>query len=402
MAFDVHALRERFPSLRSGIAHFDGPGGTQTPVEVGEAIARTLTGPLSNRGLRVPSEKNAEKAIADFRSAYSDLLAVPANGVVYGRSATQIAYDFSRHLSRSWKPGDEIVVTRLEHDSNVRPWVQAAERQGMIVRWLEFDIATSELVLDDLDEKITERTRLVAVTGASNLLGTKPPVRAIADRAHEAGATVYVDGVHYTAHDTVDVSELGADFFACSPYKFLGPHCGVLGADPALLETIRPDKLVPSPDVVPERFEFGTLPYEIMAGATAAVDFLAEVSPGGATSRRDRLIASQHAMEAHELALRERLDSGLAGLGDRVVVHSRAKDRTPTTLITFPGRSCQDAYAFLADRNISAPAGSFYAYEPFKALRLDDPHALRIGLAPYNTSEEIDRLLEALDEFTLG
>ncbi|MET9089801.1 cysteine desulfurase-like protein [Streptomyces sp. NPDC004237] len=398
--FDVEALRSGFPSLASGIAHFDGPGGTQTPAAVGEAIARTLTGPLSNRGRAISSEENAEHAITAFRSAYADLLGVPSNGVVYGRSATQIAYDFSRHLSRDWGPGDEVVVTRLDHDSNVRPWGQAAERVGATVRRLEMNTATSELVLDDLDSVVTERTRVVAVTGASNLLGTKPPVRFVADRAHQVGALVYVDGVHYAAHTFVDVPALGADFFVCSPYKFFGPHCALLGAEPALLETIRPDKLLPSTNVVPERFEFGTLPYEIMAGAAAAVDFLASLAPGTAGDRRGRLAASYEAVEKHEQILRDRMDAGLDALNDRIAVHSHAQDRTPTTLMTFPGRRSWDAYLFLAERDILAPAGSFYAHEAFTALALEDQHALRVGLAPYNTVEEIDRLLNALDEFT--
>ena len=402
MSLDVSELRTHFPSLSSGVAHFDGPGGTQTPATVGEAVARTLTGPLSNRGTGSTSERNAEDAVAAFRSAYADLLAVPADGVVYGRSATQLTYDFSRHLSRGWRPGDEVVVTRLDHDSNVRPWVQAAERSGATLRWIELDTATSDLALKDLDAVITERTRLVAVPAASNLLGTRPSVRHIADRAHEVGALLYVDGVHYTAHSTVDVPALGADFFVCSPYKLLGPHCAVLAADPALLETIQPDKLMPSPNVVPERFEYGTLPYEIMAGATAAVDFLAAIAPGGATTRRDRLSASLSAVEDHEHSLRDRFEAGLDGLGDRVTVHSRAKDRTPTTFMTFAGHRSQDASRYLVDRWILAPAGSFYAYEAFTALGLADAQGLRVGVAPYNTAAEVDRLLTALHDFTAG
>src|SRR3954463_2229555 len=182
MSFDVAALRARFPSLASGIAHFDGPGGTQTPAVVGEAIASTLTGPLSNRGTSSVSERNAEAAIQAFRVAYGDLLSVPPEGIVYGRSATQITYDFSRHLSKDWGVGDEVVVSQLDHDANVRPWVQAAERAGATVRWMELDPATSELDAASIEAAITDRTRLVAVTAASNLLGTQPPVRAIADR----------------------------------------------------------------------------------------------------------------------------------------------------------------------------------------------------------------------------
>ncbi len=400
MSFEVHTLRAHFPSLTSGIAHFDGPGGTQTPAVVGEAVARTLTGPLSNRGTGSTSERNAEDAVVAFRSAYADLLGVPTTGIVYGRSATQITYDFSRHLSREWGPGDEVVVTRLDHDANVRPWVQAAERTGATVRWIELDTATSELSLDELQTLVTERTRLVALTAASNLVGTKPPVRTIADRAHQVGALVYVDGVHYAAHAPVDVPALGADFFVCSPYKFFGPHCAVLAADPSLLETLRPDKLVPATNVVPERFEFGTLPYEILAGATAAVDFLAGLAPVSAGPRRDKIVGSYKAIAEHEHVLRDQLEDELTTLGDRIMVHSRAKERTPTTLLTFTRQRSWEAYRFLAERHILAPAGSFYAHETFTALTLEDPHGLRLGLAPYNTAGEIGRLLEALDEFT--
>lgn len=396
MSFDVAALRSEFPSLQSGIAHFDGPGGTQTPRVVGEAIARTLTGPLSNRGTVGLSERRADEAVVGFRGAYADLLGADPRGIVYGRSATQLCYDFSRHLAKTWAPGDEVVVSRLDHDSNVRPWIQAAERAGAVVRWLELDPATAELDAASVEAAIGERTRLVAVTAASNLLGTKPNVRAIADRAHAVGALVYVDGVHFTAHELVDVGALGADLFMCSPYKFLGPHCGVLAASPELLESLHPDKLAPSTNVVPERFEFGTLPYEIMAGAAAAVDFLAGIAPGTAATRRDRLVASLHAVDEHELRMRGLIEQGLAALGDRVTLWSRAADRTPTLLITVEGRDLGDAYEFLATRDVLAPAGSFYAMEPFQALGLRDENALRMGVAPYTNESDVERLLDGL------
>jgi cysteine desulfurase family protein (TIGR01976 family) len=399
MTFDVAAFRADFPSLASGIAHFDGPGGTQTPRVVGDAIARTLTGPLSNRGEGNLSEQNAEDAVAAFRSAAADLVGGDPRGIVYGRSATQLAYDFSRHLAKGWGPGDEVVVTRLDHDANIRPWVQAAEHAGATVRWIEFDPATAELGPASIEAAITERTKLVAVTAASNLLGTKPAVRAIADRAHAAGALVYVDGVHYTAHALVDVAALGADFFMCSPYKFLGPHCAFLAAASELLETITPDKLAPSTNDVPERFEFGTLPYEVMAGVTAAIDFLAGIAPGGAGTRRERLAASHAVVDEHELRLRIALEAGLADLGDAVVLHSRAADRTPTLSMTLPGRRTWDAYEFLAQRDVLAPASDFYAYEAFRALGTDDEGALRIGIAPYTDDSEIERVLDGLGAF---
>nr|WBO75883.1 cysteine desulfurase-like protein [Streptomyces sp. SBE_14.2] len=398
MPLDLAALRAHFPSLTTGLAFFDGPGGTQTPRPVADAIAATLTGPLSNRGTVSPSELNAECAVTDFRAAYADLLNVPANGVVHGRSATQLTYDFSRHLAKQWRAGDEIVLSRLDHDANVRPWIQAAERAGVTVRWIEIDPETTELDLDSYERALTPRTRLVAVTAASNVLGTKPPLRRIADRAHEAGALVYVDGVHYAAHHLVDVPALGADLFVCSPYKFLGPHCGVLAAAPEFLDTVRPDKLLPSPDTVPERFEFGTLPYEILAGATAAVDFLAALDPGAGVTRREHLISSLASVHAHEVELRARLQEGLESLGDAITLHSKAPDRTPTLLMSLEGRDAREAQEHLAAQGVVAPAGSFYAYEPFAALKLDDP-ALRAGLAPYNSADDVDRFLDGLASF---
>ncbi|MGM0929003.1 MAG: cysteine desulfurase-like protein [Actinomycetota bacterium] len=398
MTFDVSAVRAEFPSLTSGMAHFDNPGGTQTPAVVGEAIARTLTGPLSNRGTLVASERNAENAVEGFRTAVADLLGASPEGIVYGRSATQIAYDFSRTLAKTWKPDDQIVVTALDHDSNIRPWLQAAQTAGVTVRWIPLDPATAELDLSGLDEIVNERTRLVAVTAASNLLGTKPPVARIASRAHEVGALVYVDGVHYTAHAAVDVKPLGADFFTCSPYKFFGPHCAALAADPDLLETLKPDKLLPSTNNVPERFELGTLPYEIMTGSTAAVDFIAGLAPV-AGSRRERLIAAHQLMEQHEVRLRHRIEENIASLGDRITVHSTAAERTPTLFFTFRDKNAADVSRFLADNDILAPAGTFYAHEPFQALKLTVDAGTRIGLAPYNDDTEIDRLITALSEF---
>lgn len=394
---DVGSLRAHFPSLDSGIAHFDGPGGTQTPRVVGDAIAATLTGPLSNRGTTVASETNAEAAIAGFRIAIADLLGADPRGVVYGRSATQLTYDISRTLAKGWGPGDEVVVSELDHDANVRPWVQAAAAVGATVRWLRLDPATAELDLADLDEVVTERTRLVAVTAASNLLGTQPPVARIARRAHEVGALVHVDGVHHTAHASVDVTALGADLYVCSPYKFFGPHCAALAASPALLESLRPDKLIPSTDAVPERFELGTLPYELMAGATAAVDFVAGISPEGG-SRRERLARSHELVAAHELRLRRRIEGGLAELGEQVTVHSRASERTPTLFFTFADRDPRRAHAFLAEREVLAPAGTFYAHETFRALGLPEI-GMRVGVAPYTDDADVDRLLGGLADF---
>ncbi|OIJ62766.1 cysteine desulfurase-like protein [Streptomyces mangrovisoli] len=398
MSYDVSAVRAQFPALTAGIAHFDGPGGTQTPLSVVRAVSDAMSRPLSNRGHEVAGERNADAIVTEARGAVADLLAADPAGIVFGRSATQLAYDFSRTLAKDWSPGDEVVVTRLDHDANIRPWVQAAEQAGATVRWADFDPATGELTADDIRAVLGERTRLVAVTAASNLIGTRPPVREISRLVHDAGALLYVDGVHHAAHASVDIGALGADFYACSAYKFLGPHHGVLAAAPELLATLHPDKLLPSTDAVPERFELGTLPYEFLAGTRAAVDFLAGLDADATGSRRARLVAGSAALEAHEAVLRAQIDKGLAEL-DGVVVHSRAADRTPTVLLTFEDRAPADAYHFLAGRQVHAPAGSFYAIEASRRLGLGDTGGLRVGLAPYNDTSDVDRLLTGLADF---
>jgi cysteine desulfurase family protein (TIGR01976 family) len=399
MGLDVAAVRASFPALAAGTAHFDGPGGSQTPAVVAEAVAATLTSPMANRGSVTEAERNADAVVLAARQAIADLTGGDPGGVVFGRSATALTYDFARVLSAGWGPDDEVVVTRLDHDANVRPWVQAAHARGATVRWAEFDPGSGELDPGAVGMLVNERTRLVAVTGASNLLGTRPDLPVITSQAHEVGALTWVDGVHLTAHSPIDVQALGADFFACSPYKFLGPHCGCVVAAPSLLRTLHPDKLLPSTDAVPERFELGTLPYELLAGTTAAVDFLAGLGVGG--TRRARLVTALDAIEAHEDRLRERIEMGLRDLPG-VTVWSRAKRRTPTLLITFDGRDAADAYRFLAARGVNAPAGSFYALEASRWLGLGDTGGLRVGLAPYNDDEDVDRLLAGLREFLAG
>jgi cysteine desulfurase family protein (TIGR01976 family) len=397
MTYDVAAVRAQFPALRSGTAHFDGPGGTQVPESVARVVAETLTSPIANRGRVTAAERTSDDIVLAARAAMADLLGADPRGIVFGRSATQLTFDLARTLAAGWGPGDEVVVSRLDHDANVRPWLRAAEAVGAAVRWIEFDPATGELTVDDVAEVLGERTRLVAVTGASNLIGTRPPVAEIARLVHGAGALLAVDGVHLTAHAPVDVAALGADFFTCSPYKFLGPHCGVLTAAPALLQSLAPAKLLPSPDDVPERFELGTLPYELLAGVTAAVDFLAGLSPTAGT-RRERLVAAMATLEAYEDGLRADLEAGLAELPG-VRLWSRAAHRTPTLLLTFDGRDAAEAYRFLAERGVNAPAGSFYAIEASRRLGLGATGGLRVGLAPYSDRDDVDRLLAGLREF---
>jgi len=390
---DVAALRAHFPQLADRTAYFDGPGGTQTPDVVADAVRAALLAPLSNRGGATQAARNADALVRSGREAMADLLGVAVATVVFGRSATELTFSLARSLSRSWAPGDEVVVSRLDHDANIRPWVLAAEAVGATVRWAPFDPQTGELHPDDVAAVVGERTRLVAVTGASNLLGTRPDLPAIAATAHAVGALVHVDGVHLAAHAPLDVAATGADTFVCSPYKFLGPHCGVLTGRADLLEQLRPDKLLPSSDEVPERFELGTLPYELLAGTAAAVDLLAGIAPDRG-ARRDRLVAALTALEHHEDRLRVRIETGLLDLG--LTVLSRARSRTPTLLCTSPDRSAAGLAHALAEGGVNASAGHFYALEASRWLGLGDEGGLRIGVAPYTDEADVDRLLSGL------
>ncbi|WP_248959073.1 cysteine desulfurase-like protein [Sphaerisporangium perillae] len=399
MTYDVTKVRARFPALEEGAAHFDGPGGSQTPDDVAEAVAAALRAAVANRGSQTAAERRADEIVIAARQAMADLLAGTPAGIVFGRSMTQLTYDLARALAKEWGPQDEVVVTRLDHDANIRPWVHAAEPRGVTVRWADFDRESGELDVAAIAGLLTERTRIVAVTGASNLLGTRPDIPAIAERVHAAGALLYVDGVHLTPHSLVDVGSLGADFYACSPYKFLGPHLGVLAARPELLETVHPDKLLPATNAVPERFELGTLPYELLAGTTAAVDFLAGLVPGEG-DRRERLARSMDELERHEEAMLDRLDTGLAEITGVTLHGSARRRRTPTTLFSVDGVAADEVYEFLAARGVNAPAGSFYALECSRWLGLGDDGAVRAGIAPYTDESDVDRLLEGIRELT--
>lgn len=400
MSYDVAAVRALVPALAAGRAHFDAAGGTQTPAPVIDAVCAALRAPLANRGGVTPGEIAAEDLVLRARFAMADLLSCRPEGVVFGRSATSLTYHLARTLSRSWGPGDEVVVSRLDHDANVRPWVQAARSAGARVLWAGFDPATTEMPVDEVARLLSGRTRLVAVTGASNLVGTRPDLPGLAAATHRAGAWLHVDAVHLTAHVLPDLPASGADSLTCSPYKFLGPHCGVLAAAPERLAGLAPEKLLPATDAVPERFELGTLPYELLAGVSAAVDVLAGLVPRCSGSRRERLAASYTALEEHETELRHVLEAGLSGMPG-VVLRSRAVSRTPTLLVTLGGREAE-AYRFLARRGIDAPAGSFYALETSRHLGLGDDGGLRIGLAPYTDRGDVDRLLQGLSDFLAG
>jgi cysteine desulfurase family protein (TIGR01976 family) len=397
VTYDVESIRRHFPSLEDGVAYFDGPGGSQVPDVVGDAVRETLISAMSNRGSVTASARHADDVVLAARSAVADLLGAKSAGVVFGRSMTQLTYDFSRTLGKEWSAGDEIVVSRLDHDANVRPWLQAAVARGATARWIDVSPETAELDMASLAAQLRDTTRLVAVTGASNLVGTRPDVAAMARLVHDAGALLYVDGVHLTPHASIDVTNLGADFYVCSPYKFLGPHCGVLVARPELLETLAPDKLLPSSNAVPERFEFGTLPFELLAGTTAAIEFLASITGPSTSTRRERLVSSMAALEAHEQDLFGDLEARLTKI-DGVTLYGRAAVRTPTALFAIEGVENAAVSAQLASLGVNAPEGSFYALEASRSLGLGEDGAVRAGLAPYTNREDVDRLVEGVEE----
>jgi cysteine desulfurase family protein (TIGR01976 family) len=398
MSYQVERIRKDFPSLNTGLAYFDGPGGSQVPKVVGEAIAKAITQPSSNRGTTTESEQNAEDAVVGYRSAVADLLNCDPKGVVYGRSWTQLTYDFSRTLAKSWGAGDEIIVSQLDHDSNIRPWVQAAEAKGVSVKWAKVNTQTSELDTSSVTDLLTSKTKFVAVTGASNTLGTKPDITAIGKAVKANGSLFLVDGVHLTPHAVIDFKNMPVDFFGFSSYKILGPHCASFVASPALLETLSNDKLLPSTLVVPERFEFGTLPYEIMAGVSASIDYLTTLDDQATGTRRERLVKSLTSLEEYEQSLFDYMAKELANLPG-ITIYSKAKHHTPTAYFNFKGVDAADLYKFMATKKVNLPAHNFYALEVSRALGLGDTGAIRAGLAPYSTKDDVDRLISGLEEY---
>ena len=399
MSFDIGRVRAAYPALRDGHAYLDGAAGTQVPEPVIEAIADAYRGGLGNVGGAFPASARSTEIVAAARQAIADLAGGAAEGVVFGPSATALTYRISSALAKSWAPGDEVVVSRLDHDSNIRPWVQAAERAGAVVRWAEVDAATGELPTGQYEALIGARTRVVAVTAASNVLGTRPDVAAISALAHAVGALCYVDGVHATPHVPVDVAGLGSDFYATSAYKWSGPHVGTVIAAPALLETLHPDKLAPSPDTVPDRFERGTLPFADLAGVTAAVNHLAGLAPSPAGTRRERLLASMTVVEEYEAALFGHLLGGLAGMS-HVTLHGKAVRRAPTAFFTVAGLTPRAVAESLAARGINVWSGNNYALELCRALGLEPGGAVRAGIVHYNDDADVDRLLDAVADFT--
>jgi len=364
MSYQVERIRKDFPSLDTGLAYFDGPGGSQVPKVVGEAIAKAITQPSSNRGTTTESEQNAEDCVVGYRSAVADLLNADP----------------------------------LDHDSNIRPWVQAAEAKGVSVKWAKVNTQTSELDTSSVTDLLTSKTKFVAVTGASNTLGTKPDITAIGKAVKANGSLFLVDGVHLTPHAVIDFKNMPADFFGFSSYKILGPHCASFVASPALLETLSNDKLLPSTLQVPERFEFGTLAYEIMAGVSASIDYLTTLDDQATGTRRERLVKSLTSLEEYEQSLFDYMVKELANLPG-ITIYSKAKHHTPTAYFNFKGVDASELYKFMATKKVNLPAHNFYALEVSRALGLGDTGAIRAGLAPYSTKDDVDRLISGLEEY---
>jgi cysteine desulfurase family protein (TIGR01976 family) len=396
VTFDVNRVRAAYPALSDGYAYLDGAAGTQVPAAVIEAIADAYRSGLGNVGGAFPASDRSGEIVAECRRAVADLTGASPDGVILGPNMTTLTYRLADTLAKRWEPGDEVVVSRLDHDANIRPWVQAAARRGAAVRWAEADVKSAELPAAQYAGLVSERTRLVAVTAASNVVGTRPDVAAIAAAAHEAGALCYVDGVHATPHVPVDVTELGADFYATSAYKWSGPHIGAVVADPALLETLHPDKLAPAPEGVPGRFERGTAAFADLAGVVAAVDHLAGLDASATGSRRERLLASMAEVERYETRLFGRLLEGLGAMG-HVTLYGQAARRTPTAFFTVAGCSPRQVAERLAAGKVNVWSGDNYAWELAGAFGLrDSGGAVRAGLVHYNDEADVERLLAAV------
>jgi cysteine desulfurase family protein (TIGR01976 family) len=396
--FDVTRIRGAYPPLADGYAYLDGAAGTQVPTAVIDAIADAYRQGLGNVGGAFPASDRSGAIVEACRAAVADLVGGRPEGVVLGPNMTTLTYRFAATLSATWAPGDEIVLSRLDHDADVRPWVQAAARAGATVRWAEVDRPAGELPAEQYESLVGERTRLVAVSAASNVLGTRPDVAAISEVAHRAGALVFVDGVHATAHGPVDMAALGADLYATSAYKWCGPHVGAVVVDPSVLGDLLPDKLASSPDEIPDRFETGTAPFADLAGVTAAVDHLAALDDAATGTRRERLLTSMAAAEAHELELFQAVLEGLASM-PAVTTYGSAARRTATAYFTVAGHTPRAVAEHLARHRINVWNGHNYAWELTAALGIRDAgSAVRAGLVHYNDAQDVERLLGALEQ----
>ncbi|HEX2504802.1 MAG TPA: cysteine desulfurase-like protein [Gaiellaceae bacterium] len=381
VAFDVDAVRAQFGALALPTAFFDGPGGTQVPDAVIEAMAAYLRESNANLGGPFATSRRSDEVVAEAREAAARFLGATPDEVGFGPNMTTLNFALSRAAARAWREGDEVVVTRLDHDANVAPWLELAHDRGLVVRFADVD-DECRLDLSDLERQLTSRTRVVAFPWASNAVGTVTDVSRIADLAHEAGALAWVDAVHFAPHGPIDVGAAGVDVLVCSPYKFFGPHAGLFFGRREVVERWRPYKVRPAADEpVARRFETGTLSHEALAGTTAAIRYLESLG--------------WDAIEAHERSLAERF---LAGLPEDVVLHGPPglAGRVPTFALGVGAGRPADVAEELAARDIAVWAGNYYAVEIMERLGLPDG-AVRVGFVHYNTGEEVDRLLAELE-----
>lgn len=404
VTFPIDAVRGRFPALSDARVYFDAPGGTQVCAAAIDRMAAHLRAGTANSGGAFATSRAVDALSDDAHAAMSDLLGGRAEEIAFGPNMTSLTLAVSRALAREWREGDNLVVTRLDHDANVAPWLLAAADKGVEVRWLDFDPADGRLRYEELPGLLDARTRLVAVGLASNALGTFNDVPAVVAAVRERSkALVYVDAVQAVPHVAIDVTALGCDLLACSSYKFFGPHQGVLWGRAEVLERLPAYKVRPAGDRGAHRFETGTPSFEGQAGMLGTIEHLewlgAEVDPT-ANSRRARLCAAMAASAAYEHALGERLLAGLARIpGLRLYGPPTMDGRVPTFAFTLAGHHPDTVAAHLAARDIFCWSGHFYAIEVIRRLGLQDAGGLvRVGLAQYSTADEVDRLIAALEE----
>lgn len=408
--FDPAPCREQFPALARQIngqpaVYFDGPAGSQVPLRVADAVRDYLLFHNANSYGLFATSRETDAMVDRARVAFADFLgAGDPSSIVFGANMTTLTFAFSRALSKTWRPGDEIIVTRLDHDANVSPWRLAARDAGVAVNYVGLRPGDGTLDADALIDMLSPRTRLVAVGCASNATGSINPVAEITAAAHAVGAEVYLDAVHYAPHGLIDVEAWSCDYLACSAYKFFGPHVGILYGRPERLAELVAYKLRPAPATGPDKWMTGTQSFELIAGATAAVDYLAEIgaslAPESAT-RRAKLQAAMYGISEYERLLGEQI---LSRLVDLPSVHiwgiddvARSSQRVPTFAFTHARLSPDDLATHLAERGIFVWSGNYYALEFTETMNLEPDGMVRIGLLHYNTSEEVNRLLAELE-----
>ncbi len=416
---DLEAIRSRFPALASGDVILDNPGGTQVPREVTDRIVKYLHETNANHGGAFPTSRASDEVVGEARSAMADFLgAARPEEIVFGPNMTTLTFQMARSLSRGWKPGDEVVLTRLDHDANVSPWSLAAADRGATVRWLDFDAADCTWSVEELRSIVSERTKLVAVGWASNSVGTVNDVAGAADAAHAVGALLYVDAVHFAPHGPIDVAAAGIDLLACSAYKFFGPHLGILRGRYDLLERAFAYKVRPAGDAPPDRWETGTQSFEAIAGTLGALEYLEWVGErfggdaGGSLAdryqgRRLALKSAMTAIHAYESTLSRSLIEALAVVPGLVVrgitdpVHFGG--RVPTFSFTLAGHHPRELAEELGRRGFRVWDGNYYAVGVTERLGLEGKGGMvRVGAVHYNTPEEIRRLGEALRAIVRG